>query len=109
VVYGNVPNVGLIGNLPEDCCVEVACLVDANGVQPTAFGVLPPQCAALNRTNVSVQELAVEAALTGEREHVYHAVALDPLTSALLTLEQVRAMTDELFAAHAVFLRPLGW
>ena len=70
---------------------------------------LPPQCAALNRTNINVQELAVRAALSGDREHVYHAVALDPLTGALLTLDQIRAMTDELFAAHAAFLRPLGW
>ena len=104
VVYGNVPNCGLIDNLPEGCCVELACLVDANGVQPTHYGKLPPQCAALNRTNVNVQELAVQAALTGDREHVYHAVQLDPLTGALLTLEQIRAMTDELFAAHAALL-----
>ena len=71
-----------------------------NGVQPTAVGALPPQCAALNRTNINVQELAVQAALTGNREHVYHAVMLDPLTGALLTLEQIRAMIDELFAAR---------
>lgn len=109
VVYGNVSNRGLIENLPEGCCVELACLVDANGVQPTYYGTLPPQCAALNRTNVNVQELAVQAALTGDREHVYQAVALDPLTGALLTLEQIRAMTDELFAAHAGFLRAFGW
>jgi alpha-galactosidase len=109
VVYGNVPNRRLIDNLPEGCCVELACLVDANGIQPTHVGTLPPQCAAVNRTNVNVQELAVRAALTGNKEHVYHAVQLDPLTGALLTLEQIRAMTDELFAAHAKFLRPLGW
>jgi alpha-galactosidase len=108
VVYGNVPNRGLIENLPAGCCVELACLVDANGVQPTHYGKLPPQCAALNRTNVNVQELAVQAALTGDREHVYHAVQLDPLTGALLTLEQARAMTDELFAAHAPFLAAFG-
>jgi alpha-galactosidase len=104
VVYGNVPNRGLISNLPDGCCVELACLVDANGVQPTHYGALPPQCAAVNRTNVGVQELAVQAALTGNREHVYHAVALDPLTGALLTLEKIRAMTDELLAAHAALL-----
>jgi len=109
VVYGNVSNAKLIENLPDSCCVELACLVDANGVQPTHYGKLPPQCAALNRTNVNVQELAVHAAITGDKEHVYQAVALDPLTGALLTLEQIRAMTDELFAAHAKFLRPLGW
>ncbi|WP_432540942.1 alpha-glucosidase/alpha-galactosidase [Kineococcus sp. SYSU DK002] len=101
VVYGNVPNVGVISNLPSDACVEVPCLVDENGVQPTAIGELPLQLAALNRTNVNVQTLAVRAALTGDREHVHHAVAVDPLTAALLTLEQARAMTDELLAAHA--------
>jgi alpha-galactosidase len=104
VIYGNVPNERLITNLPEGCCVEVACLVDKNGVQPTHFGNLPPQLAALNRTNINVQELAVEAALTGRLEHVYHAVALDPLTSALLTLEQVKAMTTELLEAHRKWL-----
>ncbi len=104
VIYGNVPNEDLITNLPEGCCVEVACLVDRNGVQPTHVGKLPPQLAALNRTNINVQELAVEAALTGKLEHVYHAVALDPLTSALLTLEQVKAMTNELLEAHAEWL-----
>ncbi|MGY5765055.1 alpha-galactosidase [Brachybacterium sp. DNPG3] len=102
VVHGNVPNDGaLIANLPADACVEVPCLVDARGVQPTAIGELPPQLAALNRTNVNVQTLAVRAALTGELEHVHHAVALDPLTAAQITLEEARTMTDELLAAHA--------
>lgn len=104
VIYGNVLNRELVDNLPDGCCVEVACLVDKNGVQPTYVGALPPQCAAVNRTNINVQELAVQAALQGCREHVYHAVMLDPLTGALLTLDQIRAMADELFAAHASFL-----
>jgi alpha-galactosidase len=104
VIYGNVPNHGLIPNLPERCVVEVPCLVDANGVQPTAVGPLPPQCVAVNRTNINVQELAVEAALTGDREHIYHAIALDPLTSTLLTLEQIRQMTDELIEAEKEWL-----
>jgi alpha-galactosidase len=104
VVYGNVPNGHLISNLPADACVEVPCLVDANGVQPTAIGDLPPQLAALNRTNIGVQDLAVKAALSGDREHVYHAVALDPLTAALLTLDQIRSMTDELLATHSDLL-----
>lgn len=104
VIHGNVPNTGLISNLPEGCCVEVACLVDRNGIQPTAFGPLPPQCAAVNRTNVNVQELAVLAARTGARDHVYHAVMLDPLTAALLTLERIRALVDELLAAEAAWL-----
>jgi alpha-galactosidase len=104
VIYGNVPNAGIVTNLPESACVEVACLVDGNGVQPTEFGELPPQCAAVNRTNIAVQELAVTAALTGNREHVYHAVLLDPLTGALLTLDRIHAMVDELFAAHKAYL-----
>jgi alpha-galactosidase len=104
VIYSNVPNHGLIDNLPGDCCVEVACLVDRNGVQPTHFGPLPPQCAAVNQTNINVQRLAVEAALTGNREHVYQAISLDPLTGALLTLDEIRAMTDELFAVESAWL-----
>ncbi len=101
VIYGNVPNsTGLIANLPPEACVEVPCLVDHTGVQPTAVGALPLQLAALNRTNIGVQTLAVQAALTGERENVYHAVAVDPLTAAICTLEQARSMTDELFEAH---------
>jgi alpha-galactosidase len=104
VIYGNVENRGLIANLPAGCCVEVPCLVDANGVQPTAIGALPPQCAAVNRTNVNVQELAVVAALTGDRAHIYHAVMLDPLTSALLTLDQIRSLVDDLLAAEAQWL-----
>jgi alpha-galactosidase len=104
VVYGNVANHGLIDNLPAGCCVEVPCLVDKNGIQPTAVGPLPPQCAAVNRTNVNVQELAVEAVLTENREHIYHAVALDPLTGAILTLEQTRAMVDDLLDAEAAWL-----
>jgi hypothetical protein len=80
-VNGNVPNRGSITNLPEGCCVEVPCLVDANGVQATHVGALPTQLAALNRTNVNVQELIVEAALSGDTDAVHHAVALDPLTA----------------------------
>lgn len=108
VIHGNVPNRGLIDNLPAGCSVEVACLVDKNGVQPTRFGALPTQCAAVNQSNVTVQGLAVEAALTGRKEHVYHAIMLDPLTGALLTLDQIRAMTDELLAAQAAWLPPLA-
>ena len=106
VIYGNVPNDGLISNLPLEACVEVPCLVDRNGVQPAAVGALPSQLAALNRTNINLQTLAVEAALTGNREHVFHAVALDPLTSAILTLDDIRSMTEELFEAHEALLPP---
>ncbi len=107
VIYGNVPNTGLISNLPYGCSVEVPCLVDASGVQPTSVGALPLQLAALNRSNVAVQELAVEAALQGDAEHIYHAIALDPLSSALLTLKQLREMTSELLLAEAEWLPPL--
>lgn len=103
-INGNVPNWGLIDNLPQGCCVEVPCLVDANGIQPTAVGALPTQLAALNRTNINVQELIVEAALTGDVEAVYHAVMLDPLTAAVCTLPQIRAMVDEMLAAQARWL-----
>ena len=103
-VNGNVPNRGAIANLPEDCCVEIPCLVDANGIQPTVVGSLPPQLAALNRTNVNVQELIVEAALSGDTEAVHHAVALDPLTAAVCTLGQIHAMVDELLEQQRQWL-----
>jgi alpha-galactosidase len=103
-INGNVPNRQLIDNLPPGCCVEVPCLVDGNGIQPIHVGALPPQLAALNRTNVNVQELIVEAALTGNTEAVYHAVMLDPLTSAVCTLPQIQAMVAEMLAAQAQWL-----
>jgi len=103
-INGNVPNWGLIDNLPQGCCVEVPCLVDSNGIQPTTIGALPTQLAALNRTNVNVQELIVEAALTGDTDAVYHAVMLDPLTAAVCTLPQIRAMVSEMLAAQAHWL-----
>jgi alpha-galactosidase len=104
VIYGNVPNHGLIDNLPQGCCVEVPCLVDQNGVQPTRIGALPPHLAALMQTNINVQSLAVEAALTGVKDYIYHAAMLDPHTGAELSLEQIWAMVDEMLAAHAGWL-----
>lgn len=104
VINGNVPNTGLITNLPTGCCVEVPCLVNASGIQPTFVGELPAQLAALNRTNINVQELIVEAALSGDTEAVHHAVMLDPLTAAVCTLPQIRKMTDEMLAAQAAWL-----
>lgn len=104
VIYGNVMNDGLIDNLPGECCVEVPCLVDKNGVQPTRIGALPPQLAALMQTNINVQALTVEAALTGKREHIYHAAMFDPHTAAELDLEQVWLLVDELIAAHGEWL-----
>lgn len=99
-INGNVLNTGLITNLPDRCCVEVPCLINRNGVQPTYIGDLPPQLAAYNRTNINVQTLAAEAAITGKKEHVYHAVMLDPLASSMLNLEQMWSMCDDLFEAH---------
>jgi len=107
VIYGNVPNHGLIDDLPEGCTVEVPCLVDGAGVQPTRVGALPPQLAALIRTNVNVQELTVEAALTGRREHVYHAAMLDPHTAAELDLDQIHALVDALIAEHGAWIPAL--
>ena len=108
VIYGNVLNQGLISNLPEGCCVEVPCLVDSNGIQPTGIGRIPPQLAALQMTNVNVQSLVVEAVLTGKKEHVYHAAMLDPHTSAELTLDEIHALVDDLFAAHGDIIPQLS-
>jgi alpha-galactosidase len=104
VVYGNVANDHLIDNLPQGACVEVPCLVDRNGIQPTRVGALPPQLAALMMTNVNVQSLTVEAALTGRREHIYHAAMLDPHTAAELDPDQIYALVDDLIAAHGDWL-----
>lgn len=104
VVYGNVENTALIDNLPQGCCVEVPCLVDANGIRPVRVGALPPQLAALMQSNINVQALTVEAALTGKREHIYHAAMLDPHTAAELDLDQIWALVDDLIAAHGDWL-----
>lgn len=104
VIYGSVPNRHLIDNLPQGCSVEVPCLVDRNGIQPTRIGALPPHLAALMRTNVNVQELTVEAAITGKREHIYHAAMLDPHTAAELSLDQIVALVDDLISAHGAWL-----
>lgn len=108
VIYGNVMNAGLITNLPEGCCVEVPCLVDANGIQPTVIGALPLQVTALQMSNITVQGLVVEAVLTGNREHVYHAAMFDPHTSAELTLNQIYSLVDELFEAHGGMIPPFS-
>ncbi len=104
VVYGNVANDHLIDNLPQGACVEVPCLVDRNGIQPTRIGALPPHLAALMQTNVNVQALTVEAALSGRREHIYHAALLDPHTAAELAPDEIYALVDDLLAAHGDWL-----
>lgn len=101
---GNVPNTGLITNLPSGCNVEVPILVDSAGLHPCHVGNLPAQCAGINRTNVNVQELTVQAMLEQDRRHVHEAIALDPLTTTQCSLDDVRAMTEELFAASAEHL-----
>ena len=99
-VYGNVRNGGLIEGLPADACVEVECDVDAKGVHPIAFGALPPQCLALNRTFVNVVELTVRAALEQSRSLVVQAALLDPNTAATLTTARIAEMVDDLIDAH---------
>ncbi len=99
-INGNVPNFGLISSLAEGACVEVPCLVDDLGLHPMAVGELPPHLAALCRSNMAVQELAVRAVLEGSRDAARHAVMLDPLTSATLSLDEIDSMFDEMWAAH---------
>lgn len=100
VIYGNVLNDAYIDNLPYDCCVEVPCLIDRNGIQPTRVGALPVQLAAIIQTNVNVQLLTVEALLTGNKDYVYHAAMMDPHTSSELSLDEIWNLVDDLFEAH---------
>ncbi|MEF0940999.1 alpha-glucosidase/alpha-galactosidase [Rhizobium sp. BR 362] len=104
VIYGNVRNNGCITSLPYNCAAEVPCLVDASGIQPTFIGDLPPQLTALIRTNINVQELTVQALMTENREHIYHAAMMDPHTAAELDLDQIWSLVDELLAAHGTWL-----
>lgn len=105
-VYGNVPNRGLIDNLPADSVVEVPCLADASGVRPTRVGTLPPQCAALNRTYASVTDLVVRAATDGDPRHIRHAAMTDPATAAALPVEGIWDLCDDLVRAHGELLQP---
>ena len=99
-IGGNVLNRGSIANLPSEACVEVPCMVDGEGIHPTYVGSLPPQLAAMNMTNINVQELVIAAAATRSMEHVYHAALLDPHTAAQLSTDEIIALCDELRAAH---------
>lgn len=101
---GNIRNDGFITNLPDGCCVEVPIYVDRTGLHPTHIGALPPQLAALNMTNVMVQGLSVRAALGGDPELLMQAVALDPLTSSMLTLKEIRSMTSEMLEKQRKWL-----
>jgi alpha-galactosidase len=104
-IGGNVLNKGgLIANLPVDACVEVPCLVDNTGVEPCYIGKLPIQLAALNMTNINVQLLTIEAAVTRKKEHIYHAAMLDPHTASELSLDDIVKMVDELIESHKGWL-----
>ena len=103
-INGNVMNDGYIDNLPSNCCVEVPCLINSKGNQPQKTGRLPEHLAALMRTNINVQILTAEAALTNKKEHIYHAAMLDPLTGANLSIDEIYAMVDKLIEAHGNYL-----
>ena len=100
VIYGNLRNGGMIPQLPDDCAVELPCLVDRNGIQPTKVDTLPPQCVALMRSQINVQELTVAALMEEKREHLYHAAMMDPHTAAELDLDQIWQLVDDLLVAH---------
>ena len=104
-IGGNVLNTGnLIENLPADACVEVPCLVNGYGVLPCRVGRLPVQCAAMNMTNINVQLLAIEAAVTQKKEHIYQAAMMDPHTGSELDVDTIKKMVDDLIEAHGSFL-----
>ena len=104
VVHGNVLNKDYITNLPYDCCVEVRCLIDREGIHPTFVGDLPEQCAAINRTNINVQNLTIQAVRERRKDLVYMAAYLDPHTAAELSLDDIKALCDDLFDAHKDWL-----
>ena len=104
-IGGNVLNKGgLISNLPEDACVEVPCLVNGYGIHPCRVGALPVQCAAMNMTNINVQLLTIEAAVTKKKEHIYQAAMLDPHTGSELDIDTIKKMVDDLIEAHGDYL-----
>ncbi len=104
-IGGNVLNSDhLITNLPQEACVEVPCLVNGMGVNPCHVGPLPVQCAAMNMTNINVQLLTIEAAVTRKKEHIYQAAMLDPHTGSELDIDTIKAMVDDLIEAHGNYL-----
>jgi alpha-galactosidase len=106
-IGGNVLNTGLITNLPADACVEVPCMVDRSGITPCHVGALPPQLAALNMTNINVQLVTIEAAVTRRKDAVYQAALLDPHTAAELSMDDVVRLCDDLIEAHGSWIPPL--
>jgi alpha-galactosidase len=103
-IHGNVLNTGLITNLPSKAVVEVPCLVDRNGINPCYAGELPEQLAALNRTNINVQLMTIEAAVTRKKDFIYMAAMLDPHTSSELSMDEIKSMCDDLIIAHGNWL-----
>lgn len=103
-VHGNVQNTGLIPNLPPNACVEVPCLVDRDGIHPCYVGNLPEQCAAINRTNINVQLLTIQAAKSRKKEDLYMAAMMDPHTAAELSMDDIKAMCDEMLEAHGSWM-----
>ena len=101
---GNVRNWGLIDNLPEGCCVEVPVLASKRGLEPIHVGKMPPQCALLTGTSAQIEEMVVEGSLAGDREMIYQAICYDPLTAAVLSLREIRAMVDEMFQQNKEWL-----
>ena len=99
-IGGNVMNTGLIENLPADACVEVPCMIDGNGINPCHVGRLPVQLAAMNMTNINVHLLTIQAAITKKREDIYRAVMLEPRCAAILSVDDIIKMVDELIEAH---------
>jgi alpha-galactosidase len=104
IFNGNVPNENIITNLPYGACVEVPVLVNRRGFNYIHVGEIPPQCAALNNINIAVEEMAVEGALTGNPEMVYHAICYDPLTASVLSLREIRQMVNEMFEKNKDYL-----
>ena len=96
-IFGNVKNNGLITNLPEGCVVEVPCMIDKGGIHPCYIGDLPPQCAALNRMSINVQEMAVRGIVERDKNKILQAILLDPLTFSLASIDEIKQMVDELF------------
>jgi alpha-galactosidase len=101
---GNVPNTGLITNLPQDACVEVPVWVSRKGFEPVHVGALPPQCSALTNLSAQIEEMAVEGALTGDPRLIFQAIAYDPLTSAVLSLAEIKQMVNQMFEQNRTYL-----
>ena len=104
MIGGNVLNRGLITNLPKDACVEVPCLISNRGIQPTVIGDLPQICAAMNRSNINVQLMTIEAAVTKKKDAIYQAAMMDPHTAAELSIDDIVSLCDDLIEAHKGWL-----